>query len=302
TELGKEWGLWMAYRELVSNTIDENGKFDSEPITDKTTIVVTGKEIDECYRNHENYFCSKRKKIETIVSKSTHLGIIEIMEGEGKIYYKDVYVGNMENAEFDYNLLKRTGIQLTEDRTIKNIWDVKYCIGSIIGECTNKAVIEKYITAAGFESQIEYFYEPKEKFFEVMKAKWESDPTSLNKMAINELNKKVDTKNFDQFKPTEMQVKSVEKAVEFLNKNEVGVEMRNIKFVEIKDQSTIAFVYKKIIHLTPKALQEGMFQLVRTLLEEQAHVEGYHDECRKFEDYLMKKIIYLMQEKHGEML
>jgi len=36
TELGKEWDVWMAYRELISNTIDEGGNYSEEPLSDET--------------------------------------------------------------------------------------------------------------------------------------------------------------------------------------------------------------------------------------------------------------------------
>jgi hypothetical protein len=55
TELGKEWELWMAFREIYSNMLDEDGEakavtFLPDPDPEKTYVIVDRcKEFENCY-------------------------------------------------------------------------------------------------------------------------------------------------------------------------------------------------------------------------------------------------------------
>src|SRR5690606_20364037 len=64
TEYGKNWELWQAYRELHSNTVDEEGiSFIGEPMDEGTSIVVYGESFVKCVENHNDYFVGDREPL-----------------------------------------------------------------------------------------------------------------------------------------------------------------------------------------------------------------------------------------------
>jgi hypothetical protein len=119
-QLGRGWEVWQALRELKSNAQDENGGVtlvdeDALPQEGRTVIEVTGERIMEAWENRDKYFLSTPK----LGSK----GSVSIHEGSG-IYLQGILVSNDPTA-FAYNLTKA---QLTEDRTLANVWSVSYDI------------------------------------------------------------------------------------------------------------------------------------------------------------------------------
>ncbi len=107
TELGKNWELWMAYRELWSNCQDESGTVYEEGCStnDGTCIVVEG--LDEVHAERHRFLCQTQP--------IAVMGDIEIHKSdEPAIFYKGIKVADIGSA-YSYNLL--CDIDLTEDRT-----------------------------------------------------------------------------------------------------------------------------------------------------------------------------------------
>ena len=67
SELGKDWELWQSFREIYSNTLDENGKINTSPApvfvaAGNTYITVIHDEFAEIAENREDYFKEDRSK------------------------------------------------------------------------------------------------------------------------------------------------------------------------------------------------------------------------------------------------
>ena len=65
TELGKNWKLWMAYRELLTNCMDENGSVyelhgESTPIKGTTKVIVESIEFSKLHNNRGEYFLNRK--------------------------------------------------------------------------------------------------------------------------------------------------------------------------------------------------------------------------------------------------
>jgi hypothetical protein len=122
--MGLNWQMWMAYRELWSNTRDEKGHVwaiddttlspfgseNSQPKRGTTTIIV---ECQEFERVHQT-----RHEIILQTSPEHSLKGVEVHPGESKyLYYRGIRVHELPKpSRYTYNLL---GAQyLTEDRTI----------------------------------------------------------------------------------------------------------------------------------------------------------------------------------------
>lgn len=126
TDLGKNWELWHAYRELESNCRDEGGAgaatVVAKPAEGCTLIIASGAPLAAVWRNRSKYFLDQ--------GACCHGGNnrVEIYEGEG-IYYKGILV-MPASTKYAYNLLDSH--DLTEDRTLKDPWWAQYRIGEAL--------------------------------------------------------------------------------------------------------------------------------------------------------------------------
>lgn len=127
-ELGKNWELWQAFRELETNTRDEGGRTfllgandDFEPLSGGTTILVTGSRFVDEYHEMGRHFLAEGKTVREDEA-------VQVIDRPSKhIYYRGVRIMDLkEEAEFTYNILKT--ISLTEDRTAKYSFEVEQAI------------------------------------------------------------------------------------------------------------------------------------------------------------------------------
>lgn len=187
TELGKNWELWQAFRELESNTRDENGTTelwnDSPagasfeeivPISaETTTIVVYGDAFADCWKDRDKTFLpgglSKYMYADT--------GTIQVMEQPSKhIYYRGLRVYDLQKPSlYTYNLL--SPVELTEDRTLKYEWSANMAIAQQIVQSTDAKAIAKILEADPdkfYEGNLDFdglFTTPGPTFLEIMRKK-----------------------------------------------------------------------------------------------------------------------------------
>lgn len=123
TELGKNWELWQAFRELYANTLDEGGTCwtsddDYDRVanleSDQTVFVVGGAAMAEIATDRAKYFLPGGSQ----KYKGQH---VEVLPQESEsIYYRSMRVMGLphkaKKSLYTYNLL--AGMQLTEDRTL----------------------------------------------------------------------------------------------------------------------------------------------------------------------------------------
>ena len=144
TELGKKWELWMAFRELYSNAIDEKGEVyptnEDTPITGgETAIIVEGEEFVKILFDKGDVFLSSKPKLS--------VPELDIHEGETKaVFHKGIRV-----AEFEKPLMHKYDIQgyasLTEDRTLSNSWMFDRQVTTAVGTSMDEEFITKMVTA-----------------------------------------------------------------------------------------------------------------------------------------------------------
>lgn len=287
TELGKNWEVWMAYRELVCNTKDEGGFFGSH--TNEfggSLITVNGPSIYKCWKNHENYFC-ETYPTETVV---TYFGDVELHKGSGIIYYRGVKIGEVERSAFNYNILGE--LPLTEDRTIKDYPTLKTRIVYCISNLKNKEAIRKiYTNKKGWESELNLEYVTlSEEVLEEITEIWEKDPSSLIPSAIKRLKIQKPNTHFKEIEMDQRAKMMLSKAKSFLSNCGYNINAE-IKLISNENDSVIAFVHEKVIHLTERSFEKGVYDLTQTLMEEHFHTLGFMDESRGFEKYLMDQLI-----------
>lgn len=125
TELGQNWELWQAYRELYCNALDEGGKLGKwTSIFPGTTIYADLDDID-----HNDIFLDYRKA----EAVETHK-LFTIYRGESYyIYCKGVRVLELRRPSmYTYDFKNLT---LTEDRTAKHEFlECRLAISRVLGE------------------------------------------------------------------------------------------------------------------------------------------------------------------------
>ncbi len=173
TELGKDWELWQAFRELESNTRDEGGltfmidqdKF--EPSHQETHIVVTGDDFVEEYLNIDKTFLPNAM---TQREASERLEVLD--RGNKFVYYRGLRVLELEKPTvFTYNFLSY--VSLTEDRTMKYQWEVDTEVINHVLHSKDEELIRKVVEASedNYEHSLKWNYvntTPSDAFMRVM--------------------------------------------------------------------------------------------------------------------------------------
>ena len=129
-ELGRNWKLWQAYRELYSNCIDERGavvtdyKEVNQARGEGTIIIVHG--LDEIHQQSATFVLRTTPKYV--------LENVEIHESETPaVFYKGIKVLDLP-TKYSYNVLGN--MTLTEDRTVSQ-WEAEYEITKALVTTSN---------------------------------------------------------------------------------------------------------------------------------------------------------------------
>ena len=284
TEYGKGWELWQAYRELYSNTSDEDGlHFIGEPMDDGTSIIVEDGAFVKCMENHADYFIHDREPIAKCDG-------MKIYDGKGTVYYRGVRVGVMELASYSFEL---NYITLTEDRSIKYEFSVRTDIGMYVSEkIKDKAILRQFAMAGEgtFEHDIPMDHNWSDEFMEVVEDIWLKSPTKLTKPLQRLRKKRRPETEWEIVPATEDQQMVIDRGVELLKKFGYSVTAP-IKIVNNDDDNVIAYVHQNMIYLTERIFDRGMFFFLTTLLEEHLHTVGYDDYSRGLQNYLLEQVI-----------
>ena len=175
TELGKNWELWMAYRELAANAYDEDegfvdytGDFRGKPLARCTTFMVKGEAFDNIHAAHNTIFLRSDQPKHTLEGLEIH----DNLDAGGWIYYRGIRVYKLSKQSlYTYNIT--ADLKLTEDRTISSIGEVFRVMSAAIATCDDAALIRQLLVADQryWESTIDYHwwhYTPGETFYKVV--------------------------------------------------------------------------------------------------------------------------------------
>lgn len=302
TDLGKNWEVWMAFRELHSNTLDEGGVTalelldvgDVGDVDSYTVIEVVGDLIEHVYKHHlHEIFCKGR-----LIDSTPEM---EVLQGASQyLYYRGVRVHKLPLPSLHtYNLLSEQS--LTEDRTLQNTYNLDYKMAEYASKLTDKNYLERILTApqASFESDFIYreSLTPSDSFLSAVQRC--SGTMSLNKSAI----KLARFCSGEAEKPVELnavQVKQLEKAIQFLSKIGYDIRSYSIHTVDLPKGQTGEARNGKIL-LSIQSFDRGTKYVAETLLEELIHLrEGVYDETRAMQDALLREIITLGETLIGE--
>lgn len=303
TELGKQWEVWMAYREIACNCIDEKGTIEEVASIEAhgagTTVAVTGEAFAEAYRNRGRYILDDAPAF-TIDS-------IEVRDRPGAdFYYRGVRVHRWaQEGLYTYNC--RSTQQLTEDRTLKSDYSVRHDIALAFLSCTNARVLERVLTAdkQSLEGTLDFdgwSRTPSAEFLQTVGECVSMGVTDLNATAIK-LWRKVTKKEIDPREVTlsAIQLQQLNRALDFCAR--IGFPIRGtypIKIAESLGDGTLGLAYEGTIFIAERVFHQGTKQLASTLIEEYLHLRHkLEDESRELQTYLFDRVVSLGEELVG---
>lgn len=308
TQLGKQWELWMAYREIACNCRDENGdvrfEWDSpEPGAGKTTVIVKGQEFEAVYANRHQYILEDDPDL--VLN-----GILQLRLRPGHHYfYRGVRVMEFDSpCLFTYN--DNESIDLTEDRTVKHQWEPKDHIADGLLHCDDESILRQVLTASTdyVEGQLAFpaYRKPSETFLRVVGELVSDRVTSLNLSALKVWEKYTGRRiNPTEVSLTAVQQKTLEKALDFCAS--IGFPIRGsypIKVVESLGEGTLGLAIDNTIYVAVRTFHlGGTKQVASTLVEEYVHLRHqYRDLTRELQSFLFDKLISMGEELVGEPL
>lgn len=310
TELGKKWEMWQAFRELVCNTQDENGKcyrdenfkiddFDKE----STYFIVNGAKFEEAYQKRDDVILNLSERL---INFKSDWAVAYNVSGKF-LFYKGVRVKTLDKQSmYTWNIYKN--LDLTEDRTLAYANQHLGVIANEVASSKDKKFIESilvcdndYIEADLSFDFLDYTSFATEEFFSVLQRLYDQNDDRLNLSAREmhvKINNKKSLKNFSRCKLTAVEEKQLERAIDVCKR--VFPDIENYEIVTTADLGkqtmALANIETKQIVLSRKCFQFGTKYVVSTLIEEYKHLEtGYGDLTREFQTHLFDTMTSMIE-------
>lgn len=308
TELGKNWTLEHAYRELHCNCLDEQGSGGEivESIDEAlslhregvVTIVVWGEEFHSVHLNRDKFLLSPKR---TLVAK---LAELEIYAGRSShYYYKGVAVFKLpEPSSFLYNFTRT--MALTEDRTLAQSYMADHYVEeALAGDPTVPEYVLEALFSDGSHEQKSLVFAYKQLHTDVrprVERLIEVNPVGLNKSLMAryvETSGAEDGIKYTDYEPEPDIMERLGKAIQFcvaLGFLITDYELRTV--VSLGDR-VLAMARKDQVLLSRHALDSmGQEELSATLIEEFLHLRhGVSDYTRQMQDKLFGEIVRVGQ-------
>jgi hypothetical protein len=295
TELGKNWSLANAYRELYCNCIDEKGtvqKYPDGPVPHNpkaTTIAVFGTAFDITHEEREEFLLNSKSRRRLA---ATHA--CEVYFGRAtQIFYRGIAVCKLARpSNFTYNLL--TKMDLTEDRTVAE-YSARYIIADTLAQVNDYSILEAIAIEDTLENDLNFDYTPvTSAFHENMAKLMKAKPSTINRSAVSR-----HFKTSDKHKPQYVDVvlnateqSALDRAIAFCQVAGFQVDTFPIRVVESCGENTLAMAINGEILLTRECFTKHILR--EALIEEYVHL-AYKvlDNSRAMQNILFTQIIRL---------
>ena len=147
TELGKNWHLWQAFRELLSNTLDEGGIVTTDDHYEHgwsqfSRITIDCEGFDRwCDPTHSEEVWLDRG---LWAEPNKVIGDVEVWDAPAIcVYYKGIRVYDFPEGYKSRRTYNFTGgIELSEDRTVRNQWTMQTALINTLDQMDARTVAE----------------------------------------------------------------------------------------------------------------------------------------------------------------
>lgn len=288
THLGAKWKMWQVFRELYSNCLDEAGEISFSPVAPQegwTVVRVSGEEFAKAAVERDRYFLSSPPVY--------HGSLVDIHEGSTQgVYYRGVLTNRLEaRAAHTYNLT--TQMDLTEDRTLKDAYMVDYYIAHAVSNCDRPEIVEPILlNVGGYEATLP-LANPSAGFARIVLDLCERRgvgavlPQAV-KIAETWAQREAPVKLLEL---SAREASEIETAKTFLAQIGFPVE-HPIIVTETLGPDIFGMAKDGKIYLSRVTLARGGNFLIGTILEERLHLtDGFHDESRRFQDFLVDLVV-----------
>lgn len=308
TELGKQWQMWMAYREIACNCKDEGGSASRmatmpEPQAGLTRVIVRG----------DGFAAEHSRRHEFLLEDHPWLTVDDTevrRRSGGHFFYRGVRVHSFRHhGLFTYNHVGQ--MKLTEDRTLDGEWRAASAIRSTIMRSNDAEFIRECILAEEdtIEGGMDYHgfgIAPSAAFLNAVGEAMQDRMLKVNKTAA-QVWREVTKQKFapDEITLTKVQLMSLNRALDFCAG--IGFHIRDaypIKFAESLGDGALGLAQDEAIFIAERVFHlGGTKQLAATLIEEYVHLKhGWHDLTRELQNFLFEKMVSLGEELSGEPL
>lgn len=304
TQLGRDWEMWKAFRELYCNVLDEGGRaYSGQPSSGdlgpgKTVMQVEGDAFHECFKNREDIVLTSPPAAR-MLSVNLHLG------QSLSLFYRGVRVYELPKATiYRYNL--QDGISLTEDRTLRSLHEAVAHITWSICACQEADVVHNVLTAG--ENTFEYsldFSSSNLIVGETFRRVLNEVMFSKKSMTLSSSARKLHTRLFTpirdkyaEISPTPVEQAQLDRAKDIVRHLGMDPTAYKIIFVESLGAGVLGEARNGKIYLSRRSCSIGTKNLAGTLYEEILHVrDNLGDESREMQNHLVDEVM-TMVEKH----
>lgn len=304
TRTGRDWKMRDAFRELMSNTLDEGGRMELravEPPAGWSAIYVLHPDFTECAHKVNEIFLPNEL---TPVAK---FDLGEVYDHTTyTVYFKGVAVGvSPAPLRFTYNIL--TGITLSEDRTAKYGWEVDMRLISLITQlpaaqfdsiCNREGCGEHKLVFTGITRS--------EKLIANIERRIEkklSVPQNFRQYFYKHALESAEKIEHVEVRLTKVEAAQLSRAISFCKS--IGFELDRFP-IHISDKmqpSIMGMARNEKIIINKAVFTRGIGEIAKTLIEEYIHlVDGVRDETRAMQEAMLSHILRLGQEASGEVV
>lgn len=295
TDLGKNWTLRHAYRELYCNALDEGGRvFEDRAIVPagwRTVIAVSG--LDATHAARFEFILDQRRQ------KIAETNILDIYLGKSRqVFYRGIGVLNLRDNEqslFTYNI--KDGCTLTEDRTISS-WEAQHAVEyALASEAIDASIIHDAITSKDcFEARLCFEYRtPSDAFLDVVAQALKQAPLTTNASAKVLFYKTSPEKiEFEAHAVTGVEGRAIEEAIVTIEPHFPTIRGYEMFVATDLGDSILGRAMNGKIYLAARVL--AMPILIDTIFEEFVHLEfGVGDHTREMQNLLFNFCVKFMR-------
>lgn len=302
-ELGKNWQVWQAYRELHSNVLDEGGNTEAThgfcPEEGQTMVIVEGEEIEKAHAERGSIFLSSvpmfsDANIEVHASPRQHG------------FYRGIRATDFSHPSlFTYNL-KESAV-LTEDRTLKDPFSINYQIARVMAQSNDRDYLMKVLVAPeeSHENDMPHWtFEPSAEFLEVYSLLRKTRVTELTAFATNIYQSAKKSMPVPvAIDMTAIQQLQLKRALAFCKRSGWPVDDYPIIVVPHAPGGVLALAADGKIILTAECFDRGVKTVVHALYEEWMHLKmGLRDCTREMQNHLFRQVVTLQEQLLQEAL
>lgn len=302
TDLGKTWELWMAYRELYCNAMDEKGSVerysaDWAPNPDETSVVVSGAAFDSAHDLRAQFIFSETPDFTT---ESCQI----VKKPSKALFYRGIKVHTFNNPTLlTYNITRQ--IDLTEDRTAKYTFQIEQTISHAATELLESGhddLVKAILTASKdhFEHSVswsEWYIDKSETVKNFVCQLANTHIADLVPAAVrlySDVKSKLPITGGAMLELNENQALQLERAAQFAARLGFAVEEYPILCVERLGENVLGLARDGKIYISQQAFEMGTKIVAGTLIEEFIHLRhGHIDGSRGMQEFLLNRLVSL---------